>query len=138
MPEGLLKAGSIGVVYDIRQDSIKLSQMRSASLSSGPFGLSTIHGIVGSPDWWNAVEAGRVKVVQFVGVIRHVDGGPMGDSTIVRIEGNGETKSWTAWEGFDRSLIGKRVEIHYANVPPKNPPEPNFVIDLILQIRVAI
>ena len=137
MVTGLLEEGSLGVVYDIRQDSILLSQMRTASLSTGPFGLSTVHGIVGSPDWWTAVEAGRVKVETFVGVIRRVDGGPMGDSAIVRIEGGGETRSWTAWEGFGPSLIGKKVEVRYANVPPRNPPEPDFVVDLILQIRMA-
>jgi hypothetical protein len=126
---------SSNVLYDIRQDAIKLSQIRAASLSTGQFGLTTAHGIVGSPEWWKAVDAGRIKVETFVGVIRRLDGGPMGDSAIVRIEGDGETKSWTAWEGFNRSLIGKRIEIRYACVPPKNPPKPDFVVHLILEIR---
>jgi hypothetical protein len=81
------------------------------------------------------VNAGRIKVETFVGVIRRLDGGPMGDSAIVRIDGGGEVKSWTAWEGFNRSLIGKRIEIRYACVPPKNPPKPDFVVHLILEIR---
>ena len=61
----------------------------------------------------------------------------MGDSAIVRIEGNGEIRSWTAWEGFDSNLIGKQVDILYVNVPPKHPPKPDFVVDLLLQVRVV-
>ena len=137
MVAGLLEEDSQGVLYDLRRDPIKLSQIRSASLSSGPFGLTTMHGIVGSPDWWAAVEIGQIKIETFVGVVRRVDGGPMGDSAIARIEGGGETKSWAIWEGFDPGLVGRMVEIRYANVPPRNPPDPGFVVDLILQIKMV-
>lgn len=130
-----LEFESSSVLYDIRRDAIKLSQIRAASLSTGQFGLTTSHGIVGSPEWWKALDAGGIKVETFVGVIRQLDGGPMGDSSIVRIDGDAEVKSWTAWEGFDRSLIGKRIEIRYACVPPKHPPRPDFVVHLILEIR---
>jgi hypothetical protein len=136
MDSKLLEVGSLNVAYDLRQDANKLSQIRVASLSSGPFGLSTVNGIVGSPEWWGAIEAGIVKIESFVGVIRRVDGGPMGDSAIVRIESGGDTRSWMMWEGFTKALLGKRAAVYYALIPPKNPPQPDFVVDLILQVQI--
>lgn len=134
--EALVEPGSPDVVYDIRQDNVLLAQMRRTSLASGQLGLAIEHGVVGSPEWWAAVEAGQVKIETFIGVILRVDGGPMGDSAIVRIQGEGEMKSWVAWEGFEAHLVGKRVEVKYAWVRPKHPPRPGFMIDLPLQVRV--
>jgi hypothetical protein len=135
MIEGLLEPDSPGVLYDIRNDVVLLAQISEASLSAGHLGLAIEHGVVGSPTWWAAVKAGQVKIVKFVGTILRVDTGPMGDVAIVRIEGNGETKSWLPWEGFQSGLIGKTVEVCYARVRPKRPPRPNFMVELIIQVR---
>src|SRR5688500_6001811 len=103
---------SPGVVYDLRRDTVLLSQIREGSLSDGDLGLAVEAGIVvGSAAWWAAVQSARVRVERFIGVIRGVDCGPMGDSLIVRIDGGRTTRSWMAWEGFDQSLVGKRVDI---------------------------
>jgi hypothetical protein len=135
MIEGLLEPTSPGVVYDIRNDAVLLAQISEASLSSGNLGLALEHGVVGSPTWWAAVKAGQVNIVTFTGEILRVDGGPMGDVPTVRIGGKGEIKSWVAWEGFKSDLVGKPVEVCYARVPPKRPPRPGFVVELILQVR---
>jgi hypothetical protein len=132
----MLSPDSLGVVYDMRQDKTLLAQMRKASLSTGQLGLTVEYGIVGSSEWWSVVESGKIKIETFIGCIRRVDGGPMGDSATVRIEGNGETKSWMAWEGFNSTLIGKKVDVRYIDVPPKHPPKPGFVVHLLLQVRV--
>ncbi|HZK80826.1 MAG TPA: hypothetical protein VFC46_07160 [Humisphaera sp.] len=124
------------VVYDIRQDTELLVQMRQATLSRGDLGLSGENGIVGSPQWWTAVERGDVPIKVFEGTILRVDGGPMGDSCLVRIQGTHEMKSWTAWKGFAPSLIGQRVEIRYAEVAPKKPPTPGYLVDLLVEVRV--
>lgn len=136
MIEGLQEPESSGVVYDLRQDAELLAQIAEASLSSGGFGLAFEHGIVGSSDWWAAVWAGHVQLSKFVGRIRRVDGGPMGDSAIVRIEGDGETKSWVPWEGFHRDLLGALIEVSYVRVRPKHPPRPGFLVELIVQVRL--
>jgi hypothetical protein len=131
------QSNSSHVIYDLKQDRVLLRQIEEASLLSGNLGLAIgDSGIVGSTEWWEAVEAGKLQITKFVGMIRSVDGGPMGDSTIVRIVGEGETKSWTAWEGFDPKLTGKRIEVQFVRLPPKCPPRPGFMVDLILQISV--
>jgi hypothetical protein len=131
------QSNSSHVIYDLKQDHLLLRQIREASLSSGNLGLAIgDSGIVGSAEWWEAVEAGKLPIMKFVGAIRSVDGGPMGDSRILRIDGERETKSWTAWEGFDPTLTGKRIEVQFVRLPPKCPPRPGFMVDLILQVTV--
>lgn len=125
-----------GVVYDLRRDHTLLEQIRNASLSSGNLGASMENGIVGSAEWWAAVDSGKVLIEPFTGTILRVDCGPMGDSAIIRIQGEEELKSWMAWEGFEDSLVGKQVDIRYARVPPKRPIRPGFVINLLVQVRV--
>ena len=126
------------VVYDIRNDSEALSDIASASLSKGRLGLVMTHGIVGSTHWWDEVKNGRVEILAFVGVILRVDGGPMGDSAIVRIEGSsGEMMSWVAWNGFDADLIGRTVKAVYTPVAPKFPPRPGFVVEVLLQVQIV-
>ena len=95
------------VIYDMRNDSVLLSHICEASMSVGRLGLAIEHGIVGSPEWWEAVGTGCVEIQRFDGVIVRVDGGVNGDSTIVRIERGGEIKSWVAWAGFGSELIGR-------------------------------
>jgi hypothetical protein len=124
------------VAYDLRQDTDLLAQIRQATSSRGDLGLSAENGVVGSSEWWTAVGIGKVPSKVFEGVILRVDGGPMGDSSIVRIQGSHEMKSWVAWNGFDASLIGQHVEIRYAQVSPKKPPTPGYLVDLLLEIRV--
>jgi hypothetical protein len=136
MIEGLLEPDSPSVLYDMRHDAVLLAQISEASLSAGRLGLAIEHGVVASPPWWAAIQAGRIALMRFVGVIRRVDGGPMGDSAIVRIDGKGETKSWVPWAGFHSDLIGKSIEVYYVRVLPKYPPRPGFLVELILQVRV--
>lgn len=135
MDDGLLALDSPGVLYDIRTDEILLADISEASLASGASGLSVEFGIVGSSSWWLAVKIGRIKIEKFVGVIYEVDGGPMGDSAILRLRGDMETKSWMAWAGFHSNLIGKLIEVSYVRVSPKLPPRPGFMVELIIQVR---
>jgi hypothetical protein len=137
MPEVLLKPDSNSVVYDIRTDSALLSEIREASLSSGPFGLAFDDGIVGSGKWWSAVDSGRVPLAVFSGTIVRIDGGPMGDSSILRIANKEQTKSWVAWNGFRQSLVGTAVTVVYARVKPKRPPREGFMVDLVLQVQAT-
>jgi hypothetical protein len=123
------------VVYDIRNDFLLLSQISSASMSTSRLGLGTEHGVVGSPDWWEAVRRGEVPVERFVGTIIQTDGGINNDSCIVRIKNDDTIKSWVAWDGFKPEFIGKTFEIIYSRIAPKTPPRPGFMVELILQVR---
>jgi hypothetical protein len=137
MNEAMAEQNSSLVVYDIRNDSLLLSQISAASTSTSRLGLGTEHGVVGSPDWWEAVGRGQVPVERFVGTIIQTDGGINGDSCIVRIKDGDTIKSWVAWDQFKPEFVGKTFEIIYTRIAPKTPPKPGFMVELILQVRRA-
>jgi hypothetical protein len=138
MINDLLQPDSPRVVYDIRHDSVGLELKRNASLSDGPGGVELNHGLVGSPEWWLAIESGQIKLEAFVGTIRAVAGGIMGDTLNVHIEGADEKQRWVAWRGFDPTLHGKRVCTRYVRMLPKTPlaSRPDFMIRVLLQVEL--
>ena len=138
MIKELLQPDSSGVVYDIRRDTVGVEKMRNASLSDGPWGLATNHGIIGSDAWWSALETGQIKIETFVGVIRVIAGGMKGDTLEVHIEAAGEKQRWVAWRGFDATLDGKKVCIRYVQMHPKKPfpSRPNFLVPVLLQVEL--
>jgi hypothetical protein len=138
MINDLLQPDSPRVVYDIRRDSVGLEIMQKASLSDGPWGVATNYGVVGSDEWWSAIESGQLKLEAFVGIIRAVAGGMRGDTLKVHIEGADEKQRWVAWRGFDPTLDGRKVCTRYVRMLPKRPlaSKPDFVIRILLQVEL--
>jgi hypothetical protein len=138
MMSGFLQPDSPRVAYDIRRDSVGLELMRKASLSDGPWGVELNHGLVGSPEWWSAIESEQLKLESFTGTIRVVAGGMMGDTLNVHIEGTNEKQRWVAWRGFDPTLDGKKVCTRYVRMSPKQPfaSKPDFLIPVLLQVEL--
>ena len=137
MIKELLQPDLPRVVYDIRLDTVGVAKMSRASRSSGDWGLALDYGIVGSETWWLAIEAEKLKLQSFVGIIRLVAGG-MGDTLEVHIEGAGGTQRWIAWRGFTKMLNGKKVCIRYVEMRPKKPiaSRPDFLVPVLLQVEV--
>lgn len=140
MLNDLLQLDSPRLVYDIRRDNVSLELMQKASLSDGPMGITMDYGLVGSQKWWSAIESEHIKLEVFVGTIRVVAGGIMGDTLKVHIEGMDETKKWVAWRGFDSALDGKRVCIRYVRMSPKRPlkSRPDFQTQVLVQVELLV
>lgn len=138
MIKELLQPDSARVVYDIRRDTVGLELMRNASLSSGPGGVELNHGLIGSQEWWSAIETGRLKLETFVGILRPVAGGMHGDTLKVYIEAEDKKQRWVAWRGFEPSLNGKKVCTRYVQMLPKKPlsSKPGFSIPVLLQVEL--
>ena len=84
------------------------------------------------------LDSNRIPVEHFTGIISQVDGGPMGDSAIVRIHApSGEKSSWCAWNGFSSDLVGKQVKITYIKVPPKFEVTPGYLANLLVRVEVV-
>ena len=137
MMHQLLEPNSPRVSYDIRRELVGMELMRKASLSDGSWGVELNYGLIGSPDWWLAIESGRLKLETFVGTVRMVDGGMMGDTLMVHIEGTDEAQKWVAWRGFEPKLNGKKVCTSYVHMLPKQPLafRPDFLIPVLLQVE---
>lgn len=139
MIKALSKSDSQSVVYDIRLDTEGLKIMQEASLSDGPGGVELKYGLIGSDEWWSAIESGALKMETFVGVIRAVSGGIMGDTLNVHIEGATEKQRWVAWRGFTSTLDGRKGCTRYVRMSPKTPlaSRPDFMIRVLLQVEVV-
>jgi hypothetical protein len=124
------------VVYDIRRDAEGLKLKQEASLAGGWGGLEITHGLIGTPEWWSAVEAGKFKVETFVGVLRSA---AAGDVLHVHIEGESGAQRWMAWRGFDRALDGKKVRTVYVRMAPRHPltTQPDFRARVLLQVEMV-
>ena len=124
------------VVYYIRRDSEGLKLKHEASVAGGWGGLEITHGLIGTPEWWSAVEAGKFKVETFDGVVRSA---AAGNQLHVHIEGEQGAQRWMAWRGFDRALEGKKVRTVYVRMAPVHPltTQPDFRARVLLQVELV-
>ncbi|HEV2455952.1 MAG TPA: hypothetical protein VGY98_16935 [Verrucomicrobiae bacterium] len=138
MIKDLLPPDSQRIVYDIRRDAVGLELKQKASLSKSEAGIELTYGLIGSPDWWLAIEGGRLKLENFPGKIRVIAGGMTGDTLMVHIEGLKEKQRWVAWRGFSQTLDGKNVCTRYVRMLPKTPikSKPDFLIPVLLQVEL--
>jgi hypothetical protein len=136
MTDQMVETKSPRVLYDIRDDLEKLAKMQKASTSTGPWGVAIQHGFVGSPEWWSAVESGRIKLETFAGAIS-ANWGPHGDVLHVHVIGPEGRQDWTAWNGFEMSLVGTKVRTRYVRLAPKNPSTDPRLIPILLQVEVV-
>jgi hypothetical protein len=138
MIKDLLPPDSPRAVYDIRRDAVGLELKQKASLSEGEAGVELTYGLIGSPEWWSAIEAGSLKLENFSGKIRVVAGGMGGDTLMVHIEGSKEKQRWVAWRGFNQTLDGKNICTRYVKMLPKKPikSKPDFLIPVLLQVEL--
>jgi hypothetical protein len=138
MTHQLLEPNSPRVSYDIRRDLVEMELMCKASLSDGPWGVDLNHGLVGSDEWWSAIKSGQIRMETFVGIVRMVDGGMMGDTLEVHIEGEKGKQQWVAWRGFDPTLNGKKICTRYVSMSPKRSStfRPDFLLRVLLQVEL--
>ncbi len=136
MIKELASLDSPRVVYDIRRDVEGLKLKQEASLKGGWGGLETTHWLIGTPEWWAAVEAGKFKVETFDGVVRSA---AAGNRLHVHVEGTNGAQRWMAWRGFDRALEGKRVRTVYVRMSPVHPlaTQPDFRARVLLQVELV-
>lgn len=138
MTDKLLEENGYRVLYDIRHDVSLLEKMRKASISNGPWGVAIQHGLIGSPEWWSALESGQIKLETFVGVIS-ANYGPHGDTLEVHITGPEGKQSWTAWNGFEFTLVGRQVRSQYVRLAPKDPSinRPDYLVPVLLRVETV-
>ena len=67
-------------VYDFASDRQRIDTMQKATLGPTDFGVSPKPALVGSPEWWRAIEQGQLPRIEIEGKISRVYWGSMGDS----------------------------------------------------------
>ncbi|HEV2180148.1 MAG TPA: hypothetical protein VGR59_07500 [Gemmatimonadaceae bacterium] len=82
--------------YDIRQDAERIARIRASERSTTGLGLSPAQAPFGSPEWWAAIDDGRIPLYTVHGVISrlYVSGLPSPDWPEFEIDAEGERSSW--------------------------------------------
>ena len=111
MSEDLVK------VYDLKADHTFISAVQKATLETGDYGLVPEHGLFGSPEWWQAINAGVIPTNTIEGVISRVYMSGHNDWPEFEINDGVDKTSWTREvnERKDDAMyrVGKRVKLKY-------------------------
>ena len=114
-------------VYHLRHDRAQIADVRAATLSPKPFGLKATHGLFGSDEWWQNIEAGVIPIVRFAGTITRLYRTGMhneSQSFQMRMD-DGKTFDYTCVVAYrrDRKLyrVGARVELCFVSEELKQP-----------------
>jgi hypothetical protein len=105
-------------VYSLKYDVKRTANIERASLGSDGCGYEQTHGLFGSPEWWQQIEAGSLPIHTFSGVITRTYMGSMNDWPACEVTSDaGEVREWTR-EAQDATLaqlcrVGARIEIQY-------------------------
>jgi hypothetical protein len=67
------------IVYNLRDDHEKVAAIQEATLRTSDFGIEPTHGLLGSREWWSAIESGRLPLQTLRGTISQLYMGSMGD-----------------------------------------------------------
>ena len=130
-------------VYDLRDDVTKVDAVQHATLHRPEYGLVAEPALLGTTEWWKAIEDGRVRSHMIEGVVSAVRWGSMGDWPLWRLRTeDGSESEWTREGDFTRYVEGLAARVTYAIVKFKpdaptvrmgEPPEHNFVIKIELE-----
>jgi hypothetical protein len=107
-------------VYDFASDQQKIRAMQDATLGPTDFGVSAKPALVGTHEWWRAIEDGRLPRHVLEGSICKVYWGSMGDwPEFELVVADGTQSKWTREGDITRYVEGLRVRLTYTCHPWK-------------------
>jgi hypothetical protein len=109
-------------VYDFALDENMILALQEATLGPFDFGVSTKPALVGTPEWWSAIEDGRLPRSEIEGTISKVYWASMGDWPEFEMVATDGTRSrWTREGDVSRYVEGLRVRLAYTRQAWKKP-----------------
>jgi len=109
-------------IYEFASDERTIRAMQQATLGRTHFGVSAKPALVGTPEWWRAIEEGRLPRHELEGTISKVYWGSMGDwPEFEMVTAEGAQSRWTRVGDISRYVEGLRVRLTYTLHPWKVP-----------------
>ena len=100
-------------VYELSKDDVSVMKIQRATLETADYGFLPEIALFGSPDWWKAVEDGRIPTNTITGIISKVNENIRGAWPVCEVNCDGEKTEWTR-EGDDAAYqVGRRICIEY-------------------------
>jgi hypothetical protein len=104
----------LDILYSLREDPERVAALQKATLSPGDFGLAPDPALVGSVDWWAAIDRGELPVFEATGRISRVYWGSMGDWPEFELTSDeGERSTWTRLGDCSRYVEGLAARVRY-------------------------
>jgi len=109
-------------VYEFASDQARIAAMQKATWGPTDSGVSPRPALVGTPDWWRAIEQGQLPRHVLEGKISKVYWASMGDwPEFEMVTDNGASSRWTREGDVARYVEGLRVRLTYTLHPWKVP-----------------
>jgi|SRR5947209_1461702 len=136
-----MKMNDLELVYDFRQDQVKIDQLQKATIETEEFGIVPEHGLIGTSEWWEAIEAGQITTDYIDGVISYLSEN-MSDWPVFEIDDGNEKSQWTCvatnkdlWNLYQ---VEKKARVRYAIQKAKSDylgigPEFKFVLEIWIE-----
>ena len=101
------------LAYDLRQDSQRVSAVQNATMTTDRYGIVPEHGLLGSEEWWQAIESGLIQVNRLEGTVSRVYMSGHNDFPEFEVDdGNSKTR-WERYGKESEYLEGQHVVIEY-------------------------
>lgn len=118
--------------------------MQEASLYRSDVGLEPDPYLVGSSEWWTAIDSGEIPRVIVTGTIARVWWGSMGDWPMFSIEqSGGDVADWTREGDYTRYVEGLAVRLTYVTqqfkdaVPTATPGDAHTRLVLAVELELS-
>ncbi len=126
-------------VYRFQDDKEAIKRLQKVSRDpKSDYGLKIENGLlVGTREWFNAVESGQFETMTIIGQISKVYMSGHNDYPEFEIDINGEKSTWTR-EGLDELyIVGKRIELTYVLQKFKRPWSTGSTTKIVLEIKIG-
>jgi len=100
-------------VYDLAEDHETIRQGQEATQTSEFFGAEPEIALIGTDEWWQAIEEGQMARHTICGVISRVYMAGHGDWPEFEVDVLGEKSRWTRLGPDELYRIGNEVKIEY-------------------------
>jgi hypothetical protein len=109
-------------VYSLDQEQALIEAMQKVSLGATNSGLSVAPALVGTPEWWRAIQDGSLMRRTISGEITRVYWGSMGDWPECELtDSEGSKSTWTRAGDIARYVEGLKVQFTFVLHPWKTP-----------------
>jgi len=110
-------------IYCLKDDKKYLSDLQNASKDLRPdIGLEISEfGLIGNPDWWEAVQDGRIPTEVVEGKVSKVYKTGHNDFPQFDIDSNGKITSWMQYGNWQYYKVGNIIKISYVLQKFKKP-----------------
>lgn len=101
-------------MYRLRDDTERIKSIQKTTLETADYGVVPEPALLGSSDWWQAIDEGRLPLQTAQGTITRVFWGSMGDWPEFELTTpNGDVLGWTREGDITRYVEGLQIQVTY-------------------------